>query len=131
MALHGIKDSSMSVTIESFGSTQLIQDGNFYFLDPNGGTAVQLSYGGTGVVMCKVGKWLRIEAGQTSSGYEVALKVAGSDQYAVWNTDSNGNFVSLALNTVSGTNAALESLETSFQQDLNGDGVIGSPPPPT
>ena len=28
---------------------------------------------------------------------------------------------------MSGTSAALESLETSFHQDLNGDGVIGVP----
>lgn len=54
------------------------------------------------------------------------MKVTGADQYAVWDTDSNGNFVSLALNTVSGTSAALQSIETSFQQDLNGDGSIGS-----
>jgi hypothetical protein len=119
----------MSVTIETFGSTSLIQDGSGYFLDPNGGLALQLSYGGAPVVTGQFGQWAPIGAEQTASGYEVALKVAGADQYAVWNTDSNGNFVSIALNTVSGTSAALESIETSFHQDLNGDGVIGSPPP--
>ena len=121
----------MSSTIESFGSTQLVQDGSLYFLDPNGGAAIELSYAGAGVVAGQFGQWAPIGAEQTASGYEVVWKVTGADQYAVWNTDSSGNFVSLALNTVSGTNAALESLETSFQQDLNGDGVIGSPPPPT
>ena len=49
----------------------------------------------------------------------------GADQYGVWNTDSNGNFLSVAVGVVSGTTAALESFETSFQQDLNGDGTIG------
>ena len=33
----------------------------------------------------------------------------------------------LLIGAVSGTSAALESLETSFHQDLNGDGVIGVP----
>ena len=62
-----------------------------------------------------------IGAEQTASGYEVAWKVTGADQYQVWNTDNSGNFVSSA-GVVSGTSAALESFETSFQQDLNGDG---------
>jgi len=128
--LHEIEDSSMSSTIETFGSTQLVQDGNFYFLSPNGGAAVQLSYSGAAVVAGQFGLWAPIGAEQTASGYEVALKVTGADQYAVWNTDSNGNFVSIALNTVSGTSSALQSIETSFRQDLNGDGVIGSPPSP-
>ena len=45
----------------------------------------------------------------------------------MWNTDSSGNYVSDTIGIVSGASTALESLETSFQQDLNGDGVIGVP----
>jgi Tryptophan-rich Synechocystis species C-terminal domain/Putative esterase len=120
----------VSITIETFGSTQLVQDGNLYFLYPNGGTAVQLNYAGSAVVAGQFGQWAPIGAEQTASGYEVAWKVAGTDQYTVWNTDGNGNYLSNALGTVSGTSAALESIETSFQQDLNGDGVIGPAPAP-
>ena len=40
------------------------------------------------------GAWTPIGAEQTASGYEVAWKIAGADQYAVWNTDSNGNYIS-------------------------------------
>ena len=47
--------------------------------------------------------------------------------YTVWTTDSNGNYISSTSAIVSGTSSALESLETSFHQDLNGDGVIGIP----
>ena len=65
-----------------------------------------------------------IGAEQTATGYEVAWKVTGADQYTVWTTDSNGNFVS-GIGVVSGSSYALESLEASFQQDLNGDGTIG------
>jgi hypothetical protein len=36
----------MSTTIEAFGSTSLVEIGNNYFLQPNGGTAVELSVGG-------------------------------------------------------------------------------------
>ncbi|MBW7961145.1 hypothetical protein HYH07_02200, partial [Bradyrhizobium sp. BR 10261] len=48
--------------------------------------------------------------------------------YAVWNTDANGNYLNNALGGVSGSSAGLESFETSFQQDLNGDSYIGIPP---
>ena len=68
------------------------------------------------------GAWTPIGAEQTATGYEVAWKVAGADQYTVWNTDSSGNYVSNIVGVVSGTSTALESLETSFHQDLNGDG---------
>jgi hypothetical protein len=48
-----------------------------------------------------------------------------ANQYTVWNTDSSGNHVSNIIGVVSGNSSALESLETSFHQDLNGDGTIG------
>ena len=83
---------------------------------------------GTPVVAGQFGAWTPIGAEQTAGGYEVAWKVAGTDQYTVWNTDSSGNYVSNTISVCSGSSAALESLEPSFHQDLNGDGVIGVPP---
>jgi 20S proteasome alpha/beta subunit len=123
----------MSTVIEAFGSTSLVASGSNYFLDPVGGSAVELSYGGAPVVAGQFGQWAPIGAEQTASGYEVAWKVTGADQYTVWSTDNNGNYVSSAFASASGTSAALQSFETSFQQDLNGDGSIGlpAPPPPT
>ena len=123
--------------IEAFGTTSLIESGNNYFLETNGGPSVELSYGGSPVVdgqFTQSGSpWEPIGAEQTATGYEVAWKVAGADQYTVWNTDNSGNYISSAFNFASGTSAALESFETSFHQDLNGDGVIGptgtTPPP--
>ena len=53
--------------------------------------------------------------------------MTGADQYTVWSTDSNGNYLSNIIGVVSGTSTALESLETTFHQDLNGDGTIGVP----
>jgi hypothetical protein len=127
----------MSTTIEAFGSTSLIQVGNNYFLQPNGGVAVELSLGGTPVVAGQFGQWAPIGVEQTATGYEVVWKMTGADEYQAWNTDSSGNGVSVALGVVSGTDPALEALEITFHQDLNGDGTIGpvdappSPPPPT
>ena len=116
--------------IEGFGSTSLAEGGSNYFLYPNGGSAVELSYAGAPVVAGQFdqfgGPWAPIGAEQTASGYEVAWKVTGADQYTVWNTDNSGNYISSAFDLASGTSAALQSFETSFQQDLNGDGVIGA-----
>jgi hypothetical protein len=66
-----------------------------------------------------------IAAEVIASGYEIAWKVLGTNLYSVWSTDSNGNYTSNIIGSATGTDFALESLETSFHQDLNGDGVIG------
>ncbi|MDI2078464.1 hypothetical protein, partial [Bradyrhizobium sp. Mp27] len=41
--------------------------------------------------------------------------------------DANGNYTGNLTEIVSGGSSALESLETVFHQDLNGDGTIGVP----
>jgi hypothetical protein len=75
--------------------------------------------------------WAPIGAEQTASGYDVAWKNAGTGQYNAWSTDSSGNYITNLLSLVSGSSTALESFETIFHQDLNGDGTIGPPPVPT
>ena len=71
------------------------------------------------------GGWTPIGAVETANGYDVAWKVAGADQYTVWATDGNGNYSGNLIGVVPGHSYALESLETTFNQDLNGDSVIG------
>src|SRR5258707_7025657 len=66
-----------------------------------------------------------IGAERTASGYDVALRMTGTNLYAVWHTDSSANYVSDAIGAVAPTSFALEAFESSFHQDLNGDGVIG------
>ena len=78
----------------------------------------------------RVGPWVPIGAVQTASGYEVAWKVTGTDQYTVWNIDSNGNYcVSNSSGVCLGTAQRSKFAETTFNQDLNGDGAIGYLPP--
>src|SRR5262245_32980106 len=43
--------------------------------------------------------------GQQATGYEVAWKVTGVDQYTLWNTDNNGNFTGDIVSSVPGSNA--------------------------
>src|SRR5262245_46738850 len=110
--------------VESCGSTSLVQVGsNFYFYSVGGSSGRQFKYRGMPVAVGQY-EWTYIGAEKTASGYQVALRIAGTDQYTVWNTDSNGSFVSNGTGgvIVSGSSSVLKSLEPSFQQDLNGDG---------
>src|SRR5207248_2671687 len=112
---------------EAFGSTHLTQVGNNYFLFDSSGSGPSLKYVGVNIVVGQWGGWAPIGGEATSTGYEAAWKLAGADQYTVWNTDNNGNDTTNTIGTVSGSSTALQSLELGFHQDLNGDGVIGIP----
>ncbi|MBK3666732.1 NF038122 family metalloprotease, partial [Bradyrhizobium diazoefficiens] len=113
-------------TIEAFGLTSLVSAGSNYFLNPTaGGAGPSLKYGGVSVVVGQYSPLAPIGAEQVGSGYDVAWKAPGVDQYTVWSVDGTGNYLSTLDDAVSGTSYALESLETTFHQDLNGDGTIG------
>ena len=86
-----------------------------------------MKYAGANFVAGQAGGWTPIGVEQTATGYEVAWKMTGADLYGVWNTDSNGNYLSNIGGLVPGESSDLQSLETSFHQDLNADGVIGVP----
>ena len=73
--------------------------------------------------MGQFGAWTPIGTEQTASGYQVVLKYGTADSYIVWSVDSNGNYITNTA-PASGTSSTIKALETSFQQDLNGDGVI-------
>ena len=120
--------ASAGTVIESYGSTSLVLAGsNFYFNPVSGGTGPQLKYGGAAFSAASLNGWAIIGAEQTGGGYEVALHSLSSDQYTVWNTDSSGNVIGNGTGgVVAGASSVLQALEPSFQQDLNGDGTIGT-----
>jgi Tryptophan-rich Synechocystis species C-terminal domain/Subtilase family len=125
-------ESLASVVIRTDGTTSLVREDNDYFLDNTGtGTGPELKFQGAPITVGEWGGWEPIGAVATSNGYMVAWELPGATQsaneYTVWNTDTNGNDTTTIVSSVSGTNATLESLETSFGQDLNGDGTIGVP----
>ena len=127
----GVASGPTRTLIESSGSMSLLTDGTNYFLQPNGGAAVELSYNGTPVTageFAQYGYNAPIAAAQTASGYEVAWKTTSGNQYQVWLTDSSGNETSIPF---IGSGAQMESYETSFNDDLNGDGTIGVASGPT
>jgi serralysin len=111
------------VILEAFGSTQLSKAGSNYYVSSDAST-LSIKYSGTAIYQGQFGIWTPIAAEQTGSGYSVVLKYGSSDQYLVWSIDSNGNYISNTA-PVSGSSSSLIALETSFQQDINGDGAIG------
>ncbi|OCK58192.1 Ig-like domain-containing protein, partial [Bradyrhizobium sp. LMTR 3] len=127
--------------VESAGTTSLVESGGKYYLNSSSGSGPTLKYGGADFVDGQDGTWTPIGAEKTATGYQVAWKEASTGQYTAWNTDNNGNYVShvsaltgsASGGAVSGTNYGLKLLETSFHQDLNSDGQIGtsSAPAPT
>ena len=118
-----------TTVIEAAGSTSLVEVGNNLFLDSiSSGTGPELKISGVAVVDGQYGAaWVPIGAEQTATGYDVAWKDTATDQFTVWSTDSSGNYIANIIGVVSGTDSGLESIETIFHQDLNGDGIIGNP----
>jgi hypothetical protein len=113
-------------TVENKGATELVTASNSYFFFPTGGsTGPELQYNGSAVVAGQFGLWTPIGVEKTTSGYQVAW-TDGAGNFTVWNTDANGAYtLNFIVGAVRANNASLENLETSFQQDLNGDGHTG------
>jgi hypothetical protein len=126
-----IGPSSVSKTvIQTDGSTTLVEFGSTnaeYVMEGSGATGQALEYQDSPVTAGQFGAWTPIGAAQLEAGgYEVAWKNTTTGQYTVWDTDADGNFVSSPTGVVSGSSFALEDLEPSFQQDLNGDGFLST-----
>ena len=122
----------IATVIQVDGSTSLTRVGNQFYLYNSSGTGPTLKYAGSDFVAGQFGGWTPIGAVQTANGYDVAWKVTGADQYTVWSTNTNGNYITNVTGSpVPGTDASLEALETTFHQDLNGDGVLGVYAPTT
>src|SRR5258706_166232 len=98
----------VTTVIEAFGSTSLVQvANNFYLNGISRGIGPSVEYAGAHFVAGQGGGWTPIGAEQTATGYEVAWKVTGTDQYGVWNTDNGGNYTSSAIGVVPGSSTAL------------------------
>ena len=108
--------------VEAHGATHLTEvEGRFYLVD-HAASGPSLKEGGAEYQVGRYGAWAPIAAEQTAGGYRVVWKVTGADTYTVWDVNSQGNYVSSPIGAVSGSDMFLQSLETSFAQDLNGNG---------
>jgi hypothetical protein len=121
-------EALIRIVIETFGVTSLLQVAENYDLDSSGsGPGPELKYHGAVVTAGEFAPYVPIGAEQIATGYDVASKNPGTNLYTAWNTDSKGNYISKIIGDLPANSSALEALETTFHQDLNGDGVIGLP----
>ena len=114
--------------VEANGATRLTEMGGSVYLYDGAGAGPSLKRDGVEYQVGAYGDWAAIGAERTAGGYQVVWKVSGADQYTVWSTDSQGNYLANIIGVVSGSNAFLQALESSFAQDLNGNGQIGLAP---
>jgi Tryptophan-rich Synechocystis species C-terminal domain len=114
-----------AVAIESNGTTALAQLGSNYVLMAKNGTGPTVKYQNAVVTVGQFGTSVTpIAAAQTATGYEVAWYNSLAQQYVVWNTDANGNYVSSATAVVAGSDPTIQALEPSFHYDVNGIGGV-------
>ena len=112
----------------AYGTTSLTLVGNAYAVSNGSGPETTLQYAGAPITVGEAAfqGWTPIGAIETANGYDVAWKEPGVSNFQIETADSNGNPLSWGT-VIAGSSYALEFAETIFNQDLNGDGVIGSP----
>ena len=112
--------------IESTGFGTLTQVGDTYRMS-NSNSEVVLKYAGVAVTEGQFPGWVPVGAepmGNTTS-FRVAWKHVGTDEYKIWETDTNGNYVTGDVVLV-GSTYTLQVKESGLGgQDINGDGVVG------
>jgi hypothetical protein len=121
-------EAAISKTVETAGLTKLVETAGNFFLDGmSSGTGPELKYNGAAFYASEIPNgWTPVAAEQISGGgYEVAGQIPNSEQFTIWATDANGNYVS-TIAAGSGTSPGIEQAESVLHQDLNSDGVIGT-----
>ena len=123
--LNGVGGITARFVIDSIGSTTLASIANVFMLSATGNSlGPQLRLSGALVTAGQFGAYTPIAAEASGGGYKVAWKNGPTDQYLVWTTDAGGNWLS-QTDPMAGTTYAMQSLETTFGQDLNADGTVG------
>jgi ELWxxDGT repeat protein len=123
-----IENDDISVTtIETFGNTKLVQDTTnklYTQIGNNNPTAINIS--GTQITTNIYPGWQTLAAETVNGVNQVLWKYNDGNYLHLWSLDSNWNWQSSTgwwgLNS-----SEAFTQETNFQQDFNGDGIIGQP----
>ncbi|MBU6230674.1 MAG: M10 family metallopeptidase C-terminal domain-containing protein, partial [Cyanobacteria bacterium REEB459] len=114
-------------TVEAFGTTKLVKDGtNKLYAQVGSATPVVIKNGGAEIYQGTYSGWAPLAAETVGGVNQMIWKNTAGNYLHLWQLDSNWN-------AQSGTGAwGLNSSEAftqeaNFQQDFNGDGLIGAP----
>ena len=113
-----------TAAIEAFGATSLTKVADSYFFN-YASSGPQLKLNGVYVAAGQFGAWTPIGAEQAA---EAAIRSPGRtaplDQYIVWDDRRQRQLPAQHDQRRVGSHLALQSFESAFHQDLNGDGAI-------
>jgi Ca2+-binding RTX toxin-like protein len=115
--------------IESDGQFILRNVGSEYVIDPEGaGSNVNVTFQGAQVGPNSFAGWTAIQAEDdvVNGGFDVLWEHTNGD-WSLWNLDANGALQSFVFTPVAGQPAVVFGYELTFEADLNGDNVVGSP----
>ncbi|GCA85153.1 bifunctional hemolysin/adenylate cyclase [Microcystis aeruginosa NIES-2522] len=113
--------------IETFGNTKLVQDTtNKLYTQIGNNNPTVIKNGATHITTNTYPGW-QILAAETVNGInQVLLRNTSQNLLYIWNLDNNWNWQSSTGGWGLNSTQAF-SQETNFQQDFNGDGIIGQP----
>ncbi|MCA2660465.1 MAG: VCBS repeat-containing protein, partial [Microcystis sp. M049S2] len=116
-----------NATIETFGNTKLVQDAtNKLYTQIGNNNPIAIKIGATQITTNTYPGWQTLAAETVNGVNQVLWKYNDSNHLHLWSLDNNWNWQSSSgwwgLNSPEAF-----TQETNFQQDFNGDGIIGSP----
>ncbi|QGZ90469.1 Calx-beta domain-containing protein [Microcystis aeruginosa] len=123
-----ITNDDVSVTpIEAFGNTKLVQDTtNKLYTQIGNNNPIAINISGTQITTNIYPGWQTLAAETVNGVNQVLWKYNDGNYLHLWSLDSNWNWQSSTgwwgLNS-----SEAFTQETNFQQDFNGDGIIGQP----
>ncbi len=109
--------------IASNGAIYLAHIADEFEITSGGVQQAILQVGGGAIVSGQFAGFAPVAVETISGGYEVMFQSASS--FVGLDFDASGNFTQAATSLLAGSSYALESLETGFARDLNGDGTTG------
>ncbi len=113
--------------IEAFGNTKLVQDAtNKLYAQIGNNNPIAIKNGGTQITTNIYSGWQTLAAETVNGVNQVLWKYNDGNYLHLWSLDNNWNWQSSTgwwgLNS-----SEAFTQETNFQQDFNGDGIIGQP----
>jgi len=128
-AVVGTIQNDEAQVIEAFGSTKLIRDGSNKLSAQTGSNPpVAIKYGGAQITQGMFSGWETLAAETVAGVNQVMWKNNVGNTLSIWRLDSNWAWVS-STGSWGLSSAEAKQQEINFQQDFNGNGIIGASTP--